>query len=319
MPRSSRRLSFIGLWNAAGTVVAAISLAAFAAPLWWLLDISASFRVQYGIALMTFAAGAALLRRARAALLFATTALLNALPVVALFIGGGATDAHGDVHRAVCMNVYVFNRQHAEVLAWLRDADADLIVLIETSDEWLTALAPLRDSHPHVLAEPREDPFGIAVFSRYPLANARVEYLGQARVPSLIGTVRFTGQDVTLVATHPVPPWGSTLTAMRDEHLERLPDLLAAATSPLLLLGDLNTTPFSPGFGRLLDAAHLRDSAAGFGYQATWPTWCPLLAIPLDHCLHSATIGIVDRRIGPALGSDHRPLLVDFRVARGPR
>ena len=310
----SRRLSFAGLWCAAGIVTAAISLAAFGARLWWPLDLASSFRAQYFVALVVLGAGAALLRRRRSALAIAAVALLNLLPLLPLFTGGGTAGADGPVHRAVCMNVHVFNRHRADVLAWLRDADADLIVLLETSDRWLAALAPLRASHPHVVAEPRSDAFGIAVFSRYALVDARVVSLGPAMVPSVFGTVQLAGQEITLLATHPVPPWGGRLAAMRDEQIDRICSLIAGAPRPLLLLGDLNTTPFAPSFEKLLDATGLRDSAAGFGYQPTWPAWCPPLAIPLDHCLHSTDIDIVDRRTGPALGSDHRPLLVDFRV-----
>ena len=55
----------------------------------------------------------------------------------------------------------------------------------------------------------------------------------------------------------------------------------------------------------------LINSQRGFGVQATWPVaggFAP--RIPLDHCLHSPDLATVDRRMGPAVGSDHLPLVV---------
>jgi len=40
-------------------------------------------------------------------------------------------------------------------------------------------------SHPHVVAEPREDNFGIALFSRIPLTNYCIIELDEAGVPSI--------------------------------------------------------------------------------------------------------------------------------------
>jgi endonuclease/exonuclease/phosphatase (EEP) superfamily protein YafD len=247
---------------------------------------------------------------------FALAALLNAAPVLLLWSGPGrgAGDDGSVRHRAVLFNVYVLNEQRARVLAWLRDTDPDFVVLLETDARWLDSLEPLRATHPHVVAQPRNDPFGIALFSRHPLHEARIELIGEAAVPSIFAGIELGGATATLAATHPVPPWGGLLAALRDEQLERIGERLASLSRPLLLLGDLNTSQASPLFGRLLAASGLRDSTRGFGLQPTWPADMPLLAIALDHCLHSDDIEILDRTVGPDLGSDHRPLIVDFRL-----
>jgi len=48
------------------------------------------------------------------------------------------------------------------------------------------------------------------------------------------------------------------------------------------------------------------------GMQPTWPTFSPLLEIPLDHLLHTKDVTIVNREIGVDVGSDHYPLIVDL-------
>jgi endonuclease/exonuclease/phosphatase (EEP) superfamily protein YafD len=39
------------------------------------------------------------------------------------------------------------------------------------------------------------------------------------------------------------------------------------------------------------------------------------MRVPIDHLLHSDTLSVVDRRLGPAMGSDHFPLIVDLQLS----
>jgi len=84
---------------------------------------------------------------------------------------------------------------------------------------------------------------------------------------------------------------------------------------PLVLAGDLNTTPFSGVFTRFVRDSGLRDSNLGFGISPTWMRKTPWFAIPLDHVLVSDDLLVYDRRLGPACGSDHNPVIVELSFA----
>jgi endonuclease/exonuclease/phosphatase (EEP) superfamily protein YafD len=58
--------------------------------------------------------------------------------------------------------------------------------------------------------------------------------------------------------------------------------------------------------------SRLRDSREGFGIQPTWLSNKPLFMVPIDHVLVSEGINIHKRFTGPDIGSDHRPVIVDF-------
>lgn len=79
-------------------------------------------------------------------------------------------------------------------------------------------------------------------------------------------------------------------------------------------MGDFNMTPWSPKFRQLVADSHLRDTVRGFGLQPTWPAGAPQFWIPIDHVLVSPDILVVDRRVGPDLGSDHYPVIVDIQL-----
>ena len=99
---------------------------------------------------------------------------------------------------------------------------------------------------------------------------------------------------------------------LRDSQLGAIPAVLEELDAPVLLLGDLNASPWSYPFRHLLRDSGLRDGSLGKGFQPTWPAWMFLLWIPIDHCLYSTGIQVIDKRIGGHVGSDHYPVVVEF-------
>jgi endonuclease/exonuclease/phosphatase (EEP) superfamily protein YafD len=85
-------------------------------------------------------------------------------------------------------------------------------------------------------------------------------------------------------------------------------------TGAVIVLGDLNTTSWSPYFRDLLADSGLADTRRGFGVLGSWPDLPSPLRIPIDHCLVSDKVAVHDRRIGPPVGSDHRGVIVDLTV-----
>lgn len=261
----------VGLWTVLGGVgvgFCLLTIAAFSGRFGWLLELTSHFRVQYLACLGALALGHALGRRWRMAVLFALFVGLN-LWVVAPYLLSrpAASDPSGRVLRLVLLNVHTENTRYELVRALLRDTDPDVLILEEVDPRWLVELRDLRTTHPYAVEEPRNDNFGMALFSKHPLRNARTVYLGDAGVPSVVAE-------------------------------------------------DLNVTPCSPRFERLLRETGLTDTARGRGLQGTWPVGLPWMRIPIDHCLISESFRVVNRKVGPAVGSDHFPLLVDVELAR---
>jgi len=207
------------------------------------------------------------------------------------------------------------------VLDCIRRHDPDLVVLEEVDARWMADLESLHLTYPHILAEPRGDNFGIALFSKLPFQQSEIVWPGEARVPSLLAKCKVGNQDLTVLGTHSLPAVGARGWALRNNQLVAIPPLLAReanGSEPVLLLGDLNASPWCPAFRRLVRETGLCDSGRGFGVQPTWPTpmylssaKALLLSIPIDHCLVSPDLHVTKRMIGEDIGSDHLPLIVD--------
>jgi len=304
------------LLTAAGAVASAATLLGFLGRFSWILDLFSHFRVQYMLGLLVPGVLLFAGRRRKTASVFLALALVNLVTVLPLYVGGpGKQEEATPVLRAMLLNVNTRLGDADRVQEVIAAADPDILVLEEISSRWMSALAPLADSYPHSLTRTREDNFGIGLFSKLPLVESEVAYIGDAHMPSILATVRTGQADLRVIGTHPVPPIGQGCSWWRNDQLDRLPGHIRTDL-PVLLLGDLNVTPWNYHFRRLLARSGLRDSARGYGVQPTWPHHNPLLRIPIDHCLHSEDIVIVDRTIGESASSDHYPVLVDFVIRK---
>jgi len=314
LPAAPPRLRLWGVVAAAVAVAAAGSLAGCAGELWWGCDLLSHFRVQYaGIGLL----GGLVLIHARQRRWAAAAGLVAVgnLAVIAPLDFGPPQRPVAHSWRLLQLNVHTGHREPQRVLAYLRKVDADIVVLEEVNADWLLRLEPFLAAYPHRFVEPEEDNFGLVVASRVPVTSGAVEWIGEVQVPSVIAELDCAGQPLHLVATHPLPPIGTLYTRLRNDQLARLAERIAAMRGPVLLAGDLNATSWSAAFRRLVAKTGLRDSRLGFGVQPSWPAFCPPLWVAIDHVLATPEVVVLDRQVGPSVGSDHLPVLVTFGFA----
>jgi endonuclease/exonuclease/phosphatase (EEP) superfamily protein YafD len=301
-----------GLLKLSGAVASFATIFGFLGNFSWFFDLFSHFRVQYFLGLLVVGILLWVGRHRKTAGIFLWLAAVNMAVVFPFYFGRQSIDPKNAPLRAMLLNVNTSLGDATRVRAVV-EAEAPDLVLEEINARWLTDLEWLTNTYPHRLVQPREDNFGIALYSKFPLQDGRIFTIGEADVPSIIATVQTEEKKLCIVATHPLPPFGKKYSHLRNEQLEQLPKYLRSP-HPILLLGDLNVTPWSTHFRKLLKQTGLRDSTKGFGYQPSWPSHAPLFLIPLDHCLHSEGIAIFDRRIGKNVSSDHYPLIVDFAI-----
>jgi len=309
---AGRRL--LRLYMAVATLACLATVCGFFARGWWVLELCCHFRVQYAVVLVLATALAAACKRYKSAALLALFTAVNVLPIVPLYFGRTTATDVGPSLRAVLLNVHTANHDSAAVLDFLQTAEAKLVVLLEVNDRWRRELQALEADYPHSRMMPREDNFGIALLSRVPWHDCRIVHLGDAGVPSIIAHMRIEDAPLTVIATHPLPPVNAEYVADRNRQLVAVAELAAEQDNAVLVLGDLNTTSFSPHFGDLLERSKLQDSRTGFGLQPTWPAQSPVTWISLDHCLVSPSMTVGNRRVGPFVGSDHYPVVVDLAL-----
>ena len=288
------------------------------------------FRVQYVVLLAAHAVFCLLLRRTRWAALFATFALFNVgvvlhatrtFPFAASPRLSPASSAAP--LKIVFSNVLTSNPDPAPLLALIAAEKPDLVALLEINSRWKSQLtAALSAEYPFQNIHPREDNFGVAVFSRVQPGGGRVEFFADVETPSIDFVWPHPDGDIRAVLTHPLPPGDPSTNFLRPQHLE---DLIkwrrfvgglapsGARPIPVLILGDFNATPWCPPLRHLLSDADLRSAATDHATLfASWPAPIPFLRIPLDQALISPDLACVSYRVGPDIGSDHFPLILEI-------
>ncbi len=287
----------------------------------WAPELATHFQVQYAMALLITLAAALWLKKKWTAVLSLAALAFVLWQIIPIYLPAEDPGEHGEAVRFLLANVHTGNRDYQRLLELVADEQPDVIVLLEVDGQWLKALTPLEQQYPHKVLRPRFDNFGLAVYSKRLLEDVQTEELADSEVPTVTAKLPVDGAQLTVIATHPLPPVSSLYANTRDRHLVALSHKVNALDvgTPAIVLGDLNTTSWSPRFTDLLESSGLRDSRQGFGIQGTWPLgiW-PLgtgpLAIPLDHALVTPNVAVLNRRVGPSIGSDHRPVLVDLAV-----
>jgi endonuclease/exonuclease/phosphatase (EEP) superfamily protein YafD len=291
--------------------LAAATAAGFAGGWHWLLDLASHFPWYWLLAGLVWFAVAPRRRSRLATACLLVAVVVNAEMLLPYWLPTAeqpnTETGGGGILRIVSLNVLADNADKDRTIAYLQQSDADVVVLLEVDDVWAEAVAALQHRYPHGLVHPRADRFGIAVLSRLPLANPRVEELADGP-PVVITDLPRGARGCLLVAAHPPAPIAAAWSAGRDAQLAAIGEVAANESRPVIVAGDLNATPWSHGFRQLVRLRELRDSALGRGVQATWNARRVAPRIPIDHVVVSPEVRVVSRQVGPDVGSDHLPV-----------
>ena len=226
--------------------------------------------------------------------------------------------------RLLIANVNRQNRDFAAVLQLAQQTNPDLALFMEVDAPWVEQLTPLLAELPHLAGQGRDDNFGLVLYSRYPLTTAELVNFAADSMPSIVATTKVQGQSLAIVGTHPLPPVNPQYFQSRNQQLEQLGQYLQRVEYPQVVIGDFNITMWSPYYRRLQQQTGLKNVRHGFGILPSWPSgesfrslpsgltsW---LTIPIDHGLVSPGVTVTQVTIGPDVGSDHRPVVVDLRL-----
>ena len=279
-----------------------------------LLEAVADWRWQFGVIGLAMFVLSACARNRTAIAIAALGCVYHASQLLPWYLPARAQTT-GMPFKAISFNVLFFNERYDDVIAFIRAERPLVVALQEANAQWSERLKPLRAEMPHHY---RVDHMDIEVFSRAAIVDPQVTTFGKIR-----GFVRFRVEhgDGTLVviATHayPMRAYGDEGFRHRNDHLRvGLPsEVNRFKNEPLLVLGDLNATMWSPAYRELIHRTGLRNARKGFGVLPTGrgaQKPMPLAGTPIDHCLVNEHVAVANCRTGAPLGSDHLPIIVDL-------
>lgn len=279
----------------------------------WVVDLFSHFPLQAACGALVAAIVLGLLRRKPWLMVAVAILLVDLAPLAWLSVPVSQPASEGPKVRICAANTFIDNLDGDRVVDVLRREQPDILYVSELSP---TIDQAVRESglFPHAYTRAtNESPWGAGFYSRWPIRGTKL-LPAEYGCPSMIVEIDVDGQVLTAVGAHPPPPAGGRLTSFRNRSIAQAAEWIALAEGPVVLCGDLNTTPWSHAFRELVQVSGLRDARCGHGMQLTWPTHFIPYRIPIDHVLVSRDIAVRGHWIGGKTGSDHFPVLVDLQL-----
>lgn len=288
---------------------AVASIAAFFGSLDWRLDLLANARVQLwwagGVLLV-----AALVSRSRTAIVASAVVAVVNLAVVAPLYLPTAGEGGSESTRVLSFNLLSTSERYDDVVAYIRETRPDVVFLHEGTERWEEALAGFHLPDYEIVSGRTPE----LIFGTIALVPPGTEVTNLGFGSRQGRALQVVVGGMSILGVHPLAPVSADQSAIRDSQLDAYGEWAADADQPVVV-GDFNATPWTSAFRRLLDTGGLRNSQRGYGVAPTWDVgrfW----AVPIDHLVHGDGMVVTDRVVGPDLGSDHRPILVDLAPAR---
>lgn len=299
--------------------LAAATLCAMTARFLWLGDLAVHFRLQYAVLGLIGTVLFLVVRQPEWAALSLAVAVFNGIAAVPAMTSRQFPVAHAALAgtdpqkvRVVAINVLYASHAYRRVEDVIHHERPDVVVLVEMNARWHKGLEAAEREYPHRYQTRGASRRGVTLWSRFPMTDVGELPMETHDEPAIGATLQIGSRTLRVFAIHTSWPMWPAASRRRNLQLVRMADLARATPMPLVAVGDLNITPFSPHFQQLLANGRLRSAAEGFGWVPTWPVFLPPAGIQIDHGLVNAEVRVQSFRRGSTDGSDHRPIILDL-------
>lgn len=310
-----------------GILLSFVVFASLAKYRYWGFDLLTHFYLQYAVLLLLAVIFIVLVAKAKAKALALwllpalVIVLFNLFPFLPTFSNSAQnTSESTEIIKALTLNLYYGNPNALNIATYLKQEDADLVLLTEIVPQTMQVLkSELGTLYPHIQDSSRRGAFGIALLSKQPLDIAQTFNLRNSNMRSG-QSIYAVVSGLHIVGMHPLPPTAERYAQSRDYELAGLQSFVEGllqndADSQLLLLGDFNASPWSHPLESLFRDTPVKHGAIGHGI---WPTWRMygrgpiLLGAPIDHILISENIQTLSYKTQQVEGSDHSAIIGEF-------
>lgn len=282
---------------------------------YWLSDISSNFVIQYAFIALTVFFICIWKRMYRIAALAGLLFILNANVLLDVGRDVHAALTTGTTFRVYSANIYQSNNDLSRLSDVLKETDPEIVVLLEVRPEHVEQMSTAIRRYPYSVVNTSfaTSGIGIVFLSKFPILNHQLTKLSEHGNAIIEAVLTINQKPVKFYGVHAQRPDIGNFDERKEQFI-MLASQISKQTLPVIVAGDLNSTPLTPIFRKLLKISGLRDSRTGFGWQPSWPVYFPLFWIPIDHVLVSPEVHIHKRATGPRIGSDHYPVSAELSI-----
>ncbi|MFH1692598.1 MAG: endonuclease/exonuclease/phosphatase family protein [Candidatus Omnitrophota bacterium] len=284
----------------------------------WLFDLASYFRMQYLLVQLLCIIFFVFFGTRKILLTALVLAGLNLILITPFYIHPSfrpvETRAKLNRIKIVSINVHTAIKDYQRLFGYIQKVDPDILTLDEINKTWFGVLSEQLEEYKFARFSDCGECKGIGVLSKIIPVRDKVSYFSKARIPLIELVFENKPHEFMLMFTHSICPDRASFFYQRNRHLHDLAVFIKKAGRNFVLVGDLNTGPWSYYFAKFLRQTGLRDGRLGFGVFATWRASLFLSAM-IDQCLVGEGIVVLDYKAGPDIGSDHFPLCCEIGMA----
>lgn len=221
---------------------------------------------------------------------------------------------------SICViNVLQKNEHYEKVRSCIIKSEADIVLLLEVNEKWVSNLTTLSSSYPYVINRSREDTYGMLLLSKLVFKDFDIHHIYD-ETPQIECILRKYGTDIHFFGLHPKPPVpGESSTSLpKDVELAATANRINELSYKdyLVVAGDINDVAWSRATTKFVNNSRLHDPRQGRGMITTFPTYAPWLGFPLDQIFCSKKFSLINIKRLEKVGSDHYPLLVELNLEK---
>ena len=296
----------VNYFNKCGVFVIVLSCASLLENTFYLSDLLVQFRYQYLCVFLFLFLFNLFLKKFSFSIAYSIMALINVLSLYPTWSNIHHIE-YPDL-RIYFANLLSTNKEYSIFYQDISKENPDVIVLQEVNERWRRELIPLSEEYSYNILIPREDNFGMAVFSKLKILEQEI-IKGEAQVESILFKIKINGQGTTILSTHPLPPVSPNYWRLRNKQYIEVGKYLNRTQGLKILIGDLNSVPWSSHLNRLSEVTNLIPVNT---FHGTWNSSFPSgMRLRLDHALISPELKGRLEVLGD-IGSDHLPFVLDI-------
>jgi endonuclease/exonuclease/phosphatase (EEP) superfamily protein YafD len=308
---------------------------------WWWMAMLNSFVLWGFVPLLILLPFALLLKMPRISLGMIALLMVAVVWYTPRFLPRSIAQAQGDSLRVVTFNMWGGNEELEDVESWLRETDADVVLLQEIVPVYAENTIPaLSDIYPYQFFQTIDERFvGNGILSRYPLLESENLWIAgdglQQRVVIEVGD-----QRIILYNVHFYMPQTDTPhfylpidypylniallydDTSRNRQINGMLDVVRDEEGIVIVGGDFNMSDSSIFYDHV--ASEMTDGfrQAGTGLGLSWPnarretalpSWTPPV-MRIDYVWYRGDVSATNAYMGAQLGSDHLPVAVTLAL-----
>ncbi|MCH4823825.1 endonuclease/exonuclease/phosphatase family protein [Gramella lutea] len=212
-------------------------------------------------------------------------------------------------------NVLTPNKRSDKLIALVNEREPDVLLTLESDKRWENELSEIEDEYKYNVKIPKDNLYGMHLYSRLELEDIKVRNLVQEDIPSIHGKVVLrNGKRIKIHCLHPMPPspTESETSTNRDAELLMLGRDIDVEKDSILVIGDLNDVAWSRTTRLFQKLSGLMDPRIGRGFFNTFHAGYFLLRWPLDHVFHTKDFTLIEIAREKSIGSDHFPMYINL-------